>query len=349
MHQRGYASDRRKGQTMAHFEDLPEFRIGHDTVTQGATGCTVIVAPNGAVGGVDVRGGAPATRETDLLRPENLVESIHAVVLSGGSAFGLAAGSGVAAGLEERGIGLDAAGACVPIVCQASLFDLAVGSNKVRPDSESGRRAVCDALSEDASGATRHIPQHNIPQGNVGAGTGASVGKIRGNATAMKTGLGVGMCNAGPLHVGAVVALNAVGDVIDPHTGQFLAGLRDEHQPDAPSSTIQTILADAQRNAMPLDRTNTTIACIVTNASLTKAQATKVAQMAHDAYAHCIRPTHTTNDGDTIFVMASGATHATVDSVGVAAVSALEKAIVNAAVCAQSAYGLPASRDLRPR
>ena len=313
---------------------IPGIFAGHSTDAKAGTGCTVIVCPVGATGGVDVRGGAPATRETDLLRPEETVQVLHAVVLSGGSAYGLSASCGVAEELERRGIGLDVGVGLVPIVSGACLFDLAAGDAKTRPTSVDGIEATMNAFD---GGDTP------LARGNVGAGTGCTVGKIMGAASAMKSGLGEAVRTSGDLVCGAVSAVNAVGDVVDPDTGEPIAGLLSAT--GELLSTTDALLSDAD-TPMPLDRTNTTISCIVTNAKLTKAQATKVAQMSADAYAHAIRPTHTTNDGDTIFVMATGEVEAPLDIVGVLATQALEQAIADGARSATSAYGFTAACDL---
>ena len=312
---------------------IPGIVAGHATNTEAGTGCTVIVCPTGATGAVDVRGGAPATRETDLLRPEETVDVLHAVVLSGGSAFGLAASTGVAEELERRDIGLDVMVAKVPIVSGACLFDLMCGRADVRPDAAMGAAAVCAAF-DDADAP--------LSRGNVGAGTGCTVGKVAGPTRSMKTGLGECVRQAGELVCGAVAAVNAVGNVVDPATGAPVAGVLSAD--GMRIITVEEAFAEAAA-AMPL-RTNTTISCVVTNARLTKAQATKVAQMSADAYAHAIRPTHTTNDGDSIFVMATGEVEAQVDMVGMLATAALEGAIVDAAHAAEGAFGLKAACDM---
>ncbi len=320
---------------------IPGIHAGHATNSDAATGCTVIVCPKGATGGVDVRGGAPATRETDLLRPEETVGVLHAVVLSGGSAYGLAASCGVAEELERRGIGLDVGVGIVPIVSGACLFDLACGDPTVRPDAAMGAEAASAALDSDG---------RPLATGNVGAGTGCTVGKIAGPARSMKSGIADAVVTAGDLVCGAVAAVNAVGDVVDPDTGTAIAGVLSEDGTRILSTT--EMLLSTQVSSTPLDletplpRTNTTISCVVTNARLTKAQATKVAQMAADAYAHAIRPTHTTNDGDTVFVMATGEVDAMPDLVGTLATRALELAIARAARDAEGAYDLKASQDL---
>ena len=323
---------------MARYESITDIEgiyAGHATNEEGGTGCTVIVCPAGATGGVDVRGGAPATRETDLLRPEETVQVVHAVSLSGGSAFGLAATCGIADELERRDIGFDVGVAKVPIVCGASVFDLSCGRPDVRPTADDGAAAVAAALDRPAGGP--------LERGNVGSGTGCTVGKICGMSRCMKTGFGESVRTCGELVCGAVAAANALGNVVDPASGENLAGVLDEsltHIIDGPQALLE------QAEPMPL-RTNTTISCVVTNANLTKAQATKVAQMCADAYAHAIRPTHTTADGDTVFVMATGAVDAVPDVVGVLATEALEGAIVDAALSATDAHGLKSARSLR--
>lgn len=321
---------------MTDVSQIPGFFIAHCTNDEGGTGCTVICCPDGATGGVDVRGGAPASRETDLLRPEETVDVLHAVVLSGGSAFGLAASCGVADELERRGIGLDVGVTKVPIVSSACLFDLACGDPSARPTIDDGIRATTLALDGHVS---------PLPQGNVGAGTGCTVGKLAGPDRAMKSGLGTDTEEAGDLVCGAISAVNACGNVVDPTTGAPIAGMRASTSSSSIADECDAMLAMA--TTMPLERTNTTISCVMTNARLTKAQATKVAQMAADAYAHAIRPTHTSNDGDTIFVMATGAVASQIDVVGVLATRALERAIANAARLAPSAYGLPGAADMR--
>ena len=324
--------------TSVPIDDIRGFRIGNYTDRAAGTGCTVIVAPEGATGGVDVRGGAPASRETDLLRPENTVEEVHAVCLSGGSAYGLEAASGVMRELERRGIGLAVGPTCVPIVCSSCLFDLAFGDGTVRPGIDAGVEATVDALDGTAP----------CPEGTVGAGTGATVGKLHGPACAMKGGLGARALEVAGIRVGALAAVNACGNVHDPVTGEAIAGMRDAADGREIVDMEDAMFAEADGLAMPLDRTNTTISCIITDARLTKAQATKVAQMAADAYAHAIRPTHTTNDGDTVYVLASGAAELDVpiDLIGLAAVRALEEAIGAGCRAADGICGIPAHKDL---
>jgi L-aminopeptidase/D-esterase-like protein len=311
-------------------------KVGHCASAERPTGCTVILAEAGAIAGVDVRGGAPGTRETDLLDPSNTVQRVHAVVLSGGSAFGLDAATGVARFLEARGIGFDVGVAKVPIVPAAVLFDLAVGDKPhIRPTAESGYRA--------AQGAT----DGPVTEGNVGAGAGATVGKISGLARAMKSGLGsASITLPDGLIVAALVAVNAVGDVVDPATGELVAGVRTDDG---------RALADARellqtRGFRPLGRPgeNTTIGVVATNAALDKAQARKVAQMAHDGIARAIVPAHTPLDGDTVFALATGGLpgEASVMTIGALAAEAMARAVVRAARVATGLPGLPAARDL---
>lgn len=321
-------------QKITSITQIPGIFAGHSTDAAAGTGCTAIICPGGAVAGVDVRGGAPATRETDLLRPEETVQAIHAVVLSGGSAYGLSASCGVAEELERRGIGLDVGVGLVPIVSGACLFDLAIGDASVRPTSVDGIEAAMEALDN---------PGKPLERGNVGAGAGCSVGKIAGPMRSMKSGLGENVQVSGNLVCGAVTAVNAVGDVFDPVTHEAIAGVLDE-QGNLAANTDDLLCSMGA--SMPLDRTNTTISCVVTNAKLTKAECTKIAQMCGDAYAHAIRPVHTTNDGDTVFVMSTGEVEAMVDAVGALAVRALERAIADGARSATGAYGIKAACDL---
>src|SRR6266516_1216669 len=306
--------------------DIPGIRVGHDTNLAAGTGCTVILCDTPAVGGVDVRGGAPATRETDLLRPMHLVEEVHAVLLTGGSAYGLDAASGVMRYLEERNIGYDVEVARVPIVPAAAIFDLGFGSAKIRPDAASGYHA-CEQATAEA-----------VTQGNVGAGTGATVGKMAGPIFMMKGGLGSASTRLddGTL-VGAIVAVNAFGDVIDPQNQQVIAGTRNPLGGFIFSNPFG----------------NTTIAVIATSASLSKEATNKVAQMAHDGLAQAIRPAHTMFDGDTVFALALGTasqvgtTQATaalqVSIIGAAAATTLARAIIKAVRNATELHGVPAT------
>jgi len=306
--------------------DIPGIRVGHDTNLEAGTGCTVILCDTPAVGGVDVRGGAPATRETDLLHPLHMVEEVHAIILTGGSAFGLDAAGGVMRYLEEHSIGIDVGVAKVPIVPAAAILDLGFGSASVRPDAAAGYRA-CEQATAEA-----------IPQGNIGAGTGATVGKLLGPGFMMKGGLGSASTRMddGTL-VGAIVVVNALGDVIDPQTQQVIAGARNP---------LGGFIA-----SNPFD--NTTIAVIATSANLPKDATNKVAQMAHDGIAQVIRPAHTMFDGDTVFALALGTasqpkeaatTASQVSMIGATAATTLARAILKAVRNANALHGVPAAQ-----
>lgn len=308
------------------------FQIGHAQDYEAATGCTVILAKDGATAGVDVRGGGPATRETDLLNPINMVEKIHAVMLSGGSAFGLDAGSGAMQYLEEHGYGFDMQVAKIPIVCGASLFDLFVGNPNIRPDKKMGYEACLNS------------EKNTVSDGCIGAGTGATVGKLMGPKSAMKSGVGSYAVQVGNIQVGAIVAVNAVGDVIDEH-GEVLAGIYDANTKRILKT--QEVMLSQIDQAYEATITNTTIGCIITNASLTKAQATKVASIAHNGYARSISPVHTMNDGDTIFTIASGEVEGNVDVIGALASEVMMHAVRNAVLNSEGMYGLKAIKDVK--
>ncbi len=311
--------------------EINGFQIGHAQDELGGTGCSVILCSQGATAGVDVRGGGPATRETDLLNPKNMVQQIHAVTLSGGSAFGLEASSGVMQYLSEHEIGFDLKGIYIPIVCQASLFDCGLGNMKAYPNKEMGYQACINAQT------TQEV------QGNVGAGTGASVGKAFGFEHAMKTGIGTCALQVGDIQVGAIVALNACGDIYRPNSNDLLAGAYDYEKQEF-MYTEQRLLDQMEMNTSPHE--NTTIACVITNADLNKAQMNKLASISHNGYAHCIRPVHTSNDGDTIFTMSTNEVKADPDVVGIMAVRAIEQAIVNAATKADDKYNLISNKAL---
>ena len=297
--------------------------VGHFTDTRRPTGCTVILARDGAVGGVDVRGAAPGTRETDLLQPGNLVDRVHAITLSGGSAWGLDAASGVMQWLEEHGIGLPVGYGLVPIVPAAVLFDLPVGDARIRPDARAGF-AACEA-------ASKMTPL----QGNAGAGAGALVGKLFGVQRAMKGGIGSASITLSGITVGAIVACNAVGDVMDPNTGKVIAGARTADG-KACLGIRQAILA-GQMPLSPLPGTNTTIGVVATDAILTKPQAQRLAQVSHDGLARTIYPVHTMLDGDTMFALGTGASGQTASMLVLATLAAevTARAVVNAIRAAQ--------------
>ncbi len=323
--------------------DVPGIEVGHADDPQALTGCTVILCMGGATGGVDQRGGSPGTRETDLLRPLHRVEKVHAVLLSGGSAFGLDAASGVMRYLEEHGIGFDVQVAKVPIVPAAVLFDLALGSSDVRPDAAMGY-AACQSATDAHPG-----------EGNAGAGMGASVGKIMGMAAAVKSGIGTSSIEIGRgVRVGAIVAVNALGDVVDPKNGFILAGTRAiQVGPvslggQGPFADTQALmLKPAGKLALKLaSRGNTVIGVVATNARLTKNEANFVAQMAQDGLARTIRPAHTMLDGDTLFVLSTGKASVDVNTVGAYAAEAVQAAILQAVREAGPAGGLPSMNDM---
>ncbi len=313
-------------------------KVGHHTLTERPTGCTVVLVDGpGAVGGVSQRGAAPGTRETDLLDPLNMVERVNAIVLTGGSAYGLDAAQGVVRYLEERKVGFPIAGTVVPIVPAAVLMDLGFGgSSTIRPTADCGYRAATTA----SDGA--------VVEGNVGAGAGATIGKLGGRERAMKGGLGsasISLPNG--LVVGAIVAVNAVGDVIDPTTGMVVAGVRTDDGKRLADARV-LLRSPLPANGAPQPGGNTTIAIVATNARLTKAEVSRVALMADDGLARAVSPSHTTGDGDTVFSLATSTWQgqADVTTIGALAADALSEAIVRAAVHATSSGGFPAARDL---
>lgn len=322
--------------------DVPGLEVGHHTLTGRPTGCSVVLARQGAVAAVDVRGAAPGTRETDLLEPSNLVDRVHAIVLSGGSAFGLDAASGAMRWLAERNIGFDTGHGCVPIVPAAVLFDLPVvrvgDDASLRPGADAGY-AACEAASNTPT-----------PEGNVGAGTGASVGKLLGLHRCMKGGIASASVRVGPWVVGALVACNAVGDVTDPRTGRLLAGALTEDGTGL--QDIQRTLLSGAPFSRPMPGTNTTIGVVACNATLTKAQAQRLAVAGHDGLARAIRPAHTMLDGDTLFAMATGAEPAPADLMllTVMAAEATARATVKAVLLARTTPTrlgpMPAACDL---
>lgn len=316
--------------------DVAGIKVGHFTDTRRPTGCTVILTEGGAIGGVDVRGAAPGTRETDLLNPINTVQVVHAIVLSGGSAFGLDAATGVMRCLEERHIGVNVGAVRVPIVPAAILFDLGVGDPKIRPDAEAGYKA-CKA-------ATTTAPA----EGNVGAGAGATVGKLFGMSRAMKSGLGTAAIKLpSGVTVGAIVAVNAVGDIFDLKTSKLIAGARTTDG----KALLGAMAAILRGEPLPpmLSGTATTIGVVATDATLTKAQATKVAQMAHDGLARTINPVHTAADGDTIFALATGKSSAAanVTLIGALAAEAMAQAVVRAVRASRGIAGLPSAAEMK--
>lgn len=336
---RDYTNDDRNSEmSPGSVVDVSGIRVGHFTDSRRPTGCTVVLFEHGAVAGVDVRGSAPGTRETDLLQPVNTVQKVNAILLTGGSAFGLDAAGGVMRYLEENKQGFPFGGAFVPIVPAAVLFDLNVGDPKIRPNGQGGY-AACQSASHES-----------VEQGNVGAGAGATVGKLFGFQYAMKSGIGTASLQVGGtgLIVGAIVAVNGVGDVCDHRTGKILAGARNADG-NGFRNTMRQIL-DGQAGNPDTERSgaHTTLGVVATNAVLTKTEMTKIAQMAQDGLARTINPVHTAVDGDTVFAAATGSANVKADftMIGSIAAEVMARAINNAVLAATRIPGYPACRDL---
>lgn len=314
-------------------KDFRNIQIGQAENVQAGTGCTVfLLGREGASVGLDVRGGGPASRESELLKPLATAQVIHAILLAGGSAFGLDAAGGVMRYLEERGIGVDVGVTRVPLVCQSDLFDLTVADAHTRPDAAMAYEACVNA------------EMGNYRDGNHGAGTGATVGKLLGMEHCMKSGIGSYAVQVGNLQVGAVVAVNAVGDVYDYENGRKIAGLLAADGKtflDSELAALQAIEAQAEKFVG-----NTTLGVILTNARLDKAHLCKIAGMAHDGYARAIRPVHTSMDGDSIYAVSLGDVPADMDVVGTLAARVMAKAIVRAVQAAEPAYGLPFAGEI---
>lgn len=313
--------------------DIEGIKIGNAEDKIAGTGCTVIICEKGAVAGVDVRGGGPASHETELLNPINTVNAVHGICLSGGSAYGLESTAGVMKYLEEKKIGFRVGDVVVPIVCGASIFDLAVGNSKIRPDKKMGYEA------------SKNSERNIVCEGNFGAGTGATVGKYRGMERAMKSGLGVYAVQVGELKVGAVVAVNAVGDVIDTEIGKPLAGILNKEK-NKILSTREEIWNDFEKTGGKFTG-NTTIGCLITNGKFTKAEATKISGMTHNGFARAIYPVHTALDGDTIFTLGTGEIEADVNILGSLGAYVMEKAIISAVKNSEGAYGFISSKELK--
>ena len=313
-------------------KDIEGFKIGQAENTEAATGCTDIISEKGMAAGLDVRGGGPASRDSELLKPTAAAQFLHALVLAGGSAFGLGAANGAMEYLEKKGIGFDVGVTKVPLVCQSDIFDLTVGDVYTRPDA-----AMAYQACENAE-------QNNYRDGNFGAGCGATVGKWLGMDFCMKTGIGSAAVSLGSLQLGAVVAVNALGDIFDPETGKKIAGLLAEDKKSfRDTEELMYEMTEVVENKFV---GNTTIGAILTNATFDKSQLCKIAAMAHNGYARCIRPVNTTADGDSIYALASGAVKADMDMVGTLAAKVMSMAIVNAVKNAEGAYGFPAYRDI---
>jgi L-aminopeptidase/D-esterase-like protein len=314
--------------------DVPGIKVGHHTYTSRPTGCTVVLTENGAVASVDVRGSAPGTRETDLLDPLKTVQTVHAILLSGGSAFGLDAAAGVVQYLEEKGVGFPTSSVRVPIVPAAILFDLGLGDPKIRPDREAGYKA-CQNASPGP-----------VEEGNVGAGTGATVGKMFGMARAMKGGLGSCSIKAGRLVVAALTAVNCIGNVFDVDTGKVIAGTLEEDG-ESPMD-IRRHLSTGTIAALGRPGENTTLSVVATNAALDKVQMKKIAEMGHDGLARAINPVHLPFDGDTVFALSTGGVDGVeLGQVGSLAAQAVSQSIVRAVLSARRLAGVPSARDLR--
>ena len=312
--------------------DFENLKIGNSENAEAGTGCTVFIFEKGAPAGLDVRGGGPASEESELLKPTAAAQEIHAIVLGGGSAFGLEAASGVRAYLEEKGIGFEVGVTRVPLVCQSSLFDLTVGDGFVRPDKAMGYEACKNAESG------------NYKDGNYGAGTGATVGKWKGMEFCMKAGIGSYAVELGELRIGAVVAVNALGDIYDWKDGSKVAGLLSEDRKSFLDSEEEIFrMREVVENKFT---GNTTIAVVFTNAKFDKTRLCKIAGMAHNGYARSIRPVHTTADGDSIYAVSLGQVEADLDMVGTLSARVISEAILRAVENAESAYGYPCAREL---
>ena len=318
---------------MGSITDITGFKVGHAQDMDALTGCTVILCPPNTVGGVDQRGGAPGTRETDLLHPMHLVNQVTAVLLTGGSAFGLDAATGVMRFCEENKMGFDASYATVPIVPAAVLFDLGIGDPKVRPDAEMGYQACLNASDDQPA------------EGNVGAGTGATVGKVLSPKMSTKSGIGTASVDlGGGGKVAAIVAVNAFGDVVDPENGEIIAGARGIK---GYADTLKVMKSFVGRKVMGFSSgpANTVIGVVATNVKLNKEQITRVAQMAHNGLARTVRPAFTLLDGDTCFALSSGEVEMDLNIVGAYAAVAYQEAILNAVRAAEKAGGVPAAKS----
>jgi len=313
--------------------DVAPVHIGQAQNEAAGTGCTVFICPEGMRAGLDVRGGGPASRESQILNPLAAAQIIHGIVLSGGSAFGLGAADGVMRYLEEKGIGYDVGVTHVPLVSQSDLFDLTVGDGKIRPDAAMGYEAAKNAMENP-----------NYKDGNYGAGTGCTVGKITGMANCMKTGIGSYAVELDGLKIGAVVAVNALGDICDWKNGKKVAGLLSEDKKSFRSTA--DVMGESFKVIKNRFTGNTTLAVLITNARFDKASLCKIAGMCHDGYARSIRPVHTSFDGDSIYAVSAGELEADQEVVGTIAADVISEAILKAVTSAKSAYGFPCSSDL---
>ncbi len=308
-------------------------KVGHAEDCEAGTGCTVVITERGAVAGVDVRGGAPGTRETDLLEPVNLVQKIHAIYLGGGSAFGLDGATGVMRFLEEKGIGFDTGTVKVPIVPGAVIFDLNIGNQNTRPDREMGYQACLDASSEA------------VKEGCIGAGTGATVGKYYGVSRCMKGGIGTASIQVNNLVVGALVVVNAFGDIINPETGEILAGTLNTEKNQF-VHTNRLLINPVSIDTDPFLQ-NTTLGVVATNADLNKAEAKRLSMSAHDGFARCISPSHTLYDGDIIFSLSTGIVKADINKLNALSDYVVSLAVQRAVLGASTMFGIPSHADLK--
>lgn len=322
--------------------DVPGIKIGHSTDFDAITGCTVVLCEEGAIAGVDQRGGGPGTKETDLLNPVNNVQKVHAIMLSGGSAFGLDSASGAMIYLEEKGIGYSVGAHIVPIVPAAILFDLLIGDGNIRPDADMGYQACLTASTEEPE------------QGSVGAGTGATVGKLLGMTQSTKSGIGSASIKLpGGTIIGALIAVNAIGEVINPENNQIIAGLRSLKKgpisiggDEKFASTLDIMRSYAGQKLLSMaSRSNTVIGVVATNAKMNKSQATRIAQMAQNGVVRTIKPANTMFDGDTIFALSTGKKNTDINVVGAFAAQVVSRAIINAVKNASSLGGIPAIKD----
>ena len=316
-----------------NINEIENILIGQYEDSLAATGCTVLVSRKGMAAGLDVRGGGPASRESELLKPTAQADKIHALVLSGGSAYGLGAADGVMKRLEEEDIGLDVGICKVPLVCQSDIFDLTVGRSDVRPDASYGYKAANAALEGG-----------NYKDGNFGAGCGATVGKWNGMESSMKSGIGSYAVQLGALKIGAIVVVNSLGDIYDYRTAKKIAGMLKADKKSF-ADTYEYMLAntDIVENKFT---GNTTIGAIITNAALDKTRLNKIASMTHNGYARSINPVHTSADGDSIYALSVGDVKADMDIVGTMAANVMSEAIIRAVMNCESAYGYPAAKDL---
>ncbi|MBR3465374.1 MAG: P1 family peptidase [Clostridiales bacterium] len=312
--------------------DVAPVRIGQAQNFEAGTGCTAFICPEGMCAGLDVRGGGPASRESQLLQPLTVAQKIHGIVLAGGSAFGLGAADGVMKYLEEQGIGFDVNVTHVPLVAQSDLFDLTVADGSIRPDAAMGYEAAKNALENP-----------NYRDGNYGAGTGCTVGKICGMEYCMKTGIGSHAIEIDGLKIGAVVALNSLGDIYDWKSGKKVAGLLNKEK-DGFENTADVLVSNV-RSINNIYSSNTTLAVVITNAKFDKSALCKIASLCHDGYARSVRPVHTSFDGDSIYAVSAGDFKADPDVVGTIAADVVSEAILNAVKNAESAYGFPAAKD----